>query len=98
MILTCQSHQTLLLRSLISREQASQPLKDLRVANVELTAGFLTDGLPDVVPAVDADAELLEELTDGDLQWDGVAIHGLIEDQFEGSCDKHTMGMGRGLA
>ena len=64
-----------LFRSLaLSREHARQPFE---AADVELAAGLVADGPPDVVPAVDADAELLEELGDGNLQGDGVAVHGL---------------------
>ena len=67
------------LPSIRARELAGQPLEDLGIADVELAAGVLADGLADVVPAVDADAELLEELRDGNLQGDGVAFHGLLK-------------------
>ena len=47
----------------------------------------LADGLPDIVPAVDANSVSLEELRDGDLQGDGVTLHGLVhqvlQDQFK---------------
>ena len=67
-------YQALLFGSLAPREQARQPFE---AADVELPAGLVADGPPDVVPAVHADAELLEELGDGNLQGDGVAVHGL---------------------